>query len=284
MKWSDCRTPAARLTRPGSALGALAALALAALLPAAAAAADWSDTEVQYVTGSKFREPFNPGPANDTDVSRWILTLQHASGHKLGRNFFFVDMLTSTKGEPGNRKDGEVYGEWYSSLSLSKATGSKMEFGPIRDLNLTGGINYGAKSNGANPRVWLYGATVDFAVPGFIFLNVDFLRYDDRGHFNGVDQNNKATWQVSPAWLSKFSLGPTKWVFTGHVDFIGKRCDGALCDSEILAQPELKMDVGTFFGKPDTLFVGLEYNYWKSKFGFKGLDENNPQLQVAWKF
>jgi len=266
--------------------GALAfAACTIAPLPAVTAAADWSDTEIQYVTGSSYRDPFNPGPDNNTDVKKYILTLQHASGHKWGRNFFFVDFLTTTSGGPGGKNDGEVYGEWYSSLSLSKLSGSKMEFGFIRDVNLTGGINYGAKSNGANPRVWLYGATVDFNVPGFIFLNVDFLRYDDHGHFAGSSQNNKATWQISPAWLAKFNLGPTKWVFTGHVDWIGKRCDGSLCAGvETLAQPELKLDVGDFFGKPDTVYVGLEYNYWKNKFGIKGLTERNPQLQIAWKF
>lgn len=68
-----------------------------------------------------------------------------------------------------------------------------MEFGFIRDINLTGGLNYGAKSNGANPRVWLFGVTTDLNVPGFIFLNVDFLTYDDNGHFAGFDQNNKSS-------------------------------------------------------------------------------------------
>lgn len=266
-------------------IGTLVFAAITSCIAVAPAyAADWSDTEIQYVSGSSYREPFNPGPNNDTDVKRYIITLQHASGHKLGRNFFFVDFLTSTSGEPNNREHGEVYGEWYSSLSLSKLSGNKVEFAFVRDLNLTGGLNYGAKSNGANPRVWLYGVTADLAVPGFIFLNVDFLRYDDRGHFAGFDQNNKATWQISPAWLSKFNLGATKWVFTGHIDWIGKRCETSLCAKETLAQPELKLDVGNFFGKPDTFYVGLEYNYWKNKFGFKGLDESNPQLQVAWKF
>jgi len=76
-------------------------------------------------------------------------------------------------------------------------------------------------------------------------------------------------------------------VFTGHVDFIGKRCPSTgSCDGrkrEILAQPELRMDVGVFAGKKETVYLGLKWNWWRNKFGFDGLDENSPQLQLDWK-
>jgi nucleoside-specific outer membrane channel protein Tsx len=277
--------------------GLVAAFAVG-LLASSSYAAEWSDTEVQFVYGTRFREPFNPAGAvdpsrpwdNDTDVTKSILTLQHASGHKYGSNFFFVDFLNSVKNDPiGGGSFGEIYGEWYTSLSLNKTTGVKLDWGIVRDLSLTGGVNYGAKSNGANPRVLLLGPTVNFNLPGFVFFNVDVLAYRDTGRFAGTKSTDDTTWQISPAWLSKFNLGPTHWVFTGHVDFIGKRCPvaPASCDgrtTEILAQPELKLDVGRFWSKPDTIYAGLEYNYWRNKFGLKGLNESNPQLQLAWKF
>jgi nucleoside-specific outer membrane channel protein Tsx len=265
------------------------------LAPTATHAADWSDTEIMLNTGSKFREPFNPFAAqdinkpwlNDTDVSKNYLTLQHASGHKLGRNFFFVDIIDSRKNDPAGGSHGEIYSELYSSLSLSKLTGAKLAFGPVVDINLTGGYNWGAKTNGANPRVFLYGATVDFKLPGFIFFNVDVLAYNDKGRFDGGPSISDTTYQIAPAWLSKFSLGPTNWVFTGHVDFIGKRCPStgscAGRASEILAQPELRMDVGQYLGKKETVYLGVKWNWWRNKFGYDGLNENNPQLQLNWK-
>lgn len=279
-------------------LAAAAACLLSCLAPVAAQAADWSDTEIMLNTGSKFREPFNPygakgldrPAANDTDVSKDYLTLQHASGHAYGRNFFFVDILRSRKddaADTGGSDNGEVYSEGYTSLSLSKLTGTKLEFGPVADLLLTAGYNWGAKSSGANPRVWLLGATVDFKVPGFIFFNVDVTTYNDKGRFEGGPSVSDTTYQIAPSWLAKFSLGPTNWVFTGHVDFIGKRClaDGSCAGraSEILAQPELRMDVGQFVGKKETVYLGIKYNYWRNKFGYDGLTEHNPQLQLNWK-
>jgi nucleoside-specific outer membrane channel protein Tsx len=274
---------------------ALAAGLLSLALPFAAQAADWSSTEIMVNYGSRFREPFNPFAAqdparpwvNETDVSKVYLTLQHASGYKLGRNFFFVDIIDSKKNDPDGGSFGEIYSEGYTSLSLSKLFGTKLEFGPVADLNLTAGYNWGAKSNGANPRVFLFGGTVDFKVPGFIFFNVDVTTYNDKGRFDGGPSISDTTYQIAPSWLSKFALGPTNWVFTGHVDFIGKRClaDGS-CDgrsSEILAQPELRMDVGQFAGKSDTVYLGVKWNVWRNKYGWDGLDENNPQLQLNWK-
>jgi len=260
-----------------------AALVLAAtssLTAHEAQGAEWSDTEVNYQYGTRFEEPFNPD-----HVTKNIVTLQHASGYKWGRNFFFVDFL---KSDSADDNAGEVYGEWYTNLSLSKVTGAKLSFGIIKDVNLTAGFNYGAKNTGANPRVFLPGITIDLNVPGFTFFNVDVLAYIDRGKFkpnSGTTFDNcgenKTSYQINPHWQLPFRLGPTKWSFEGHVDFIGERAD---CENEILAQPQLRLDVGNFFGKADTVYVGIEYQYWRNKFGFKDVDEHNPQFFAAWKF
>jgi nucleoside-specific outer membrane channel protein Tsx len=276
----------------------LASISAIAFASGPAHAADWSETEILFNHGTKFREPFNPfnpgdgkiGASNDTDVTKSYFTLQHASSHSLGRNFFFVDFLKSEKNDPQNGGSfGEVYGEWYTSLSFSKLSGTKLEWGIIRDINLTGGINYGAKNNGPNPRILLLGPTVDFNVPGFIFFNVDFLAYKDTTRFSGNPSVDETTWQITPSWLSKFNIGPTKWSFTGHIDWIGKRClvGPTGCNGravETVAQPEIRLDVGNFVGKPDVVFIGMKYNYWKNKYGYDGLTERNPQIQLDWKF
>jgi nucleoside-specific outer membrane channel protein Tsx len=254
--------------------------AVLALFCVSAQAEVWSDTEVQYLHGSKYREPFNPN-----DVTKDILTLQHAGGFAYGRNFFFVDFLKS------NDKDnnaGEIYGEWYTSFSLSKLSGTKMEGGPLRDVNLTFGINYGAKNTGPNPRVFLPGVTVDLNVPGFAFFNVDLLAYIDNGNFKPNAATNvancgghKTSYQITPAWKLPFSIGASKWSFEGFLDYIGSR---GTCKTEVLTQPQLRLDVGNFWGKPETVFAGIEYQYWNNKFGVKDLKEHHPQLLLVWKF
>ncbi len=260
----------------------LAAVAGVALTMAcnSARAEVWSDTEVQYLHGSRFHDPFNP-----RKETKDIITLQHAGGFAYGRNFFFVDMIRSGGSDNGA---GEVYGEWYTSFSLSKLSGTKVAFGPVKDVNLTAGVNYGAKNTGANPRVALPGITLDFNLPGFAFFNVDVLAYIDRGNFkpNAATTvancgSHSTSFQITPAWKLPFAIGASKWSFEGFVDLIGSR---GSCKTEILTQPQLRLDVGNFWGKADTVFAGIEYQYWRRKFGFKGVKENHPQLLLAWKF
>lgn len=255
--------------------GTLAALAAAVGIGMQSArAAIWSDTEVQLLHGNKFQEPFNPD-----DVSKTIVTFQHASGWEYGRNFFFFDALKS------NDKDnnaGEIYGEWYPTFSFGKIFDKDLKFGIVKDVGFTAGLNYGAKSNGANPEVYLPGITVDFDLPGFAFFNVDFLAYMDRGRFDGASNGcHSDTYQITPSWKLPFTIGPTKWSFEGFADFIG---DHGACEFQILTQPQIRLDVGNFIGKPDKLYVGIEYQYWKNKFGMKDLDDNFPQLLGVWKF
>lgn len=254
----------------------------AATATTTAGAAEWSDTEVQFLYGSEFREPFNT-----EDVSKTIITLTQASGHKYGGNFFFVDFL---KSDEADNDEQEVYGEWYTMLSLSKLSGATIGAGPLKDVSATFGINAGSKTNGARPLVFLPGATLHLDVPGFAFFNVDVLAYIDRGKFDGNDScgTGKTTYQITPAWLLPFQIGNAKFQFTGFADFIGAHGD---CKAQILTQPQLRLDVGNFFGKPDTVFVGFEYQYWKNKFGgsksgpsIATQDDNFAQFLLTWKF
>lgn len=253
---------------------------LLALLPFITAhAADWSDTEIQLLTGNRFHDN-----GNDVNIGKTILTLQHASGYKYGRNFFFVDMVKS------NSKDnnaGEVYGEYYHTLSVAKVGGLDWSKNFLKDVGLTVGLNYGTKNSafGPNPKVLLAGPTFDLNLPGFAFFNVDLLAYRDLGTFTGFGGgklcgSTSSTYQLTPAWNLPFSIGPAKFSFEGFVDVIGRH---GTCERTVLAQPQLRWDVGNHFGKPGTVFLGIEYQYWRNKFGIAGRKESFPQAMLAWK-
>jgi nucleoside-specific outer membrane channel protein Tsx len=254
---------------------AIAALAMSTV----AHAADWSDNEVSLLRGTKFHDN-----GNDIDISKTILTLQHASGYKYGRNFLFVDFIKS--GSADNNY-GEVYGEYYHNLSLSKVGGMDWSKNFVKDIGITTGINYGAKNSafGPNPKVLLIGPTFDLNIPGFAYFNVDVLAYRDSGTFSGFGGGKlcgqtKTTYQVTPAWSLPFSIGSAKMSFDGFVDVIGGH---GSCERQILAQPQLRWDVGNHFGKAGTVFLGLEYQYWNNKFGLDGVKESFPQLMLNWK-
>lgn len=262
-----------------------AAFALATGLAALPARAlDWIDNEIQLLHSRNYREPANP-----QHVSKDIVTLQHASGYALGRNFAFVDILKSGNqelnlaGQP--ESPTEVYGEAYTTLSLSKLRGNSLAFGPFKDFGLTAGINAGNKSSQlhSRPLVYLAGVTFDFDVPKG-FFNVDVLSYHDRSCLVGISScpAYRATQQVTPSWLLPFSVGSVDGEFAGFADFIGSRGAGTV--RQVLSQPQLRFDIGKPFGTKGKVYAGIEYQYWRNKYGNDGIDEHHPQLLLLMKF
>ena len=250
-------------------------LALATLLtlavPARADFMQWSSSEIQFLNGNNFNEPFNP-----ESVSKSIITVTHVHGWAYGRNFFFMDTLFSTDGEPSQIN---LYGEAYSTFSLGKILDKDLSFGIFKDFGVTGGVNLGENMDSTQSgfRAWLYGVTLDFDLPGFDYFNVDFLRQritetEDIG----------TSWQITPVWKLPFQIAGSKWSFEGFADFIGKKGDHAA--RQALAQPQLRLDVGDFFGNSDHLFIGIEYQYWHNKYGIKGLHDKVPQALLLWRF
>jgi nucleoside-specific outer membrane channel protein Tsx len=232
---------------------------------------EWSTTEIQYLHGDGYQMP-----KNSNDVSRSILTLSHADGWALGRNFFFMDTLISEQGEASQVN---LYGEFYSYLSLSKMTGKNLSYGLFKDLNLTAGVNAGENldANSSGTRILLYGFTIDFNLPGFKLLTVDFLRHDIL-----EPVSFESSWQITPVWKFPFTLFGTHWSLEGFADFIGPK--GPNYAGNVLAQPQIRLDLGDFFGIGNSLFVGVEYQYWNNKYGIKGLQEGLPQALLLWKF
>lgn len=234
----------------------------------------FSSWNVQFLYGTDFQEPFNPN-----DVAKGIMTFENASGWSWGSSFFFVDVLKSD-GEDSYAT--EVYAEWFPSASLSKLTGKEFAFAFVRDISVTMGINAGTKNTGAAPRAFVPGLTFDLAIPGFKFFSLGAYAYiDERGRFEAApsDCDGSTGYQITPAWSLPIDLGGVKLSFDGFVDFIGEH--GA-CASQILSQPQLKVDVGSFWSMPDKFYAGIEWQYWDNKFGIEGLNESFPQLLVVW--
>lgn len=253
--------------------------AIAVLLSNSTLAADWSDTEISLLRGTRFHDN-----GNNIDIAKTIITLQHASGYKYGRNFFFVDMI---KSDSADNNAGEVYVEYRHTLSISKIGDMDWSQLFIKDVGITGGINYGSKNNtfGSNPKGLLLGPTFDLNIPSFAFFNVDVLAYKDTGTFSGFGGgrlcgDSNTTYWVTPAWKLPFSIGSAKFSFEGFIDIIGKHGN---CVRQVLTQAQLRLDVGNHFGKPGAVFLGIEYQYWHNKFGIDGRRESLPQVLLTWK-
>lgn len=247
------------LSRPASAL--IAATCLAALTSTAAEGAIWSSTNVQYLKGHNYELG---------EESRSIITLEHASGWKYGDNFFFVDVTNPD--DSSTTEPTSFYGEFSPRFSLLALAGQKPWTGFVKDILQTDTIEMGQGFHND-----LYGIAVDLNMPGFAFFQVNYyLR-------NEITAKTDLGSQLTLAWGAPFSVGPTKWVFEGFLDYAwGLKNSEAPTEDNLITAPRLLLDVGNFFGTPNTLHVGVEYQMWRNKFGIKDVDENVAQLMLKW--
>ena len=244
---------------------------LATLLLAAAPSASQAQTEMHFQYGSL------TNPFAETSTGTAVLTIQHASFWRFGDNFFFVDVSDDGGNDGFNDKD--AYGEWYPNFSLGKLSGSDLGFGPFADFGVFAGIAMGMD---ANVLQWLPGARISWNLPGFIFLNTDFMMAVDGT--DGLDggsppeQDNRMVIDING--LLPFNLGSQSFSISGHAEYaVATTNELGSVPASILAQPQLRWDIGGQNG----LFIGLEYQYWSNKLGTE-VDESVVQLLGVWQF
>ena len=245
---------------------------LAALVLAAAPLAASAQTEVHFQYGS-ITNPFA-----GTSTGTAVVTFQHASFWRFGDNFFFIDVTEDGGSDGFNDKD--AYGEWYSNFSLGKLGGRDLGFGPFADFGLFAGVAMGMD---ANVLQWLPGARIAWNLPGFIFLNTDFMLAVDGtdGLDGGSPPEQDSRFGIDINGLLPFQLGSQSFSISGHAEYFVATTNelGGEVPGSILAQPQLRWDIGGQNG----LFVGIEYQYWRNKLGTE-VDENIVQLLVVWQF
>jgi nucleoside-specific outer membrane channel protein Tsx len=261
--------------------------------PSVLAALTWSATEVNLKYGT-LEQVGTDGAEKDTTT----VTLQHANGWTYGDNFLFIDYLDSDSDGNGRNPfnpgsdTNEFYGEWYSNFSLGKISQSEIGFGPVKDIGLIAGFNWGPE---VDSWWFLPGVRLSLDLPGFSFANLDFTAYQHHSYARRNDSDFKIlsegdSWMVDFNWSYPFTIGKTSWSLEGHVEYIdGRTQKNTFGETElsswILAQPQLRLDLGDLLsGTKEQLFVGIEYQYWHNKLGERGTQDNEAQLLIVWKF
>ncbi len=259
------------------ALMAATALALAAPMPAAADG--FSTTNIELLQGHTFDDRklgYHTVSGNMTTT-----TLNTFSTWEYGDSFAFVDLYTGDfsagNGFPG-KPGATAYAEWHPRLLVNKLLGQTGDtLGIFRNWGLAAELN-----QGSGFYAYLLGLGVDFAVPihhGNVSLNV-YYRYDRFDYH---------VWQISPYWNIPFSLGPVPFLFAGFVDIAGSKDIDHNSAVDIMAQPQLLVDVlAPFGGKANRLYVGCEWYIHKYPSGFYGGAPRDahttsaPQAMVQW--
>jgi nucleoside-specific outer membrane channel protein Tsx len=281
-----------RTLRKAVLAGAAATAAVAG--SGAASAAEWSDTTLGYRYGTEFREPFNT-----QKIQKDIFFLTHASGYKYGTNFFNVDFLMSDSKDPstvGGSGAQEAYVVYRNTLDFGKISGKDLKWGWIRGWGLTGGFDWNTKNDvgyASKKRMWVLGPTVMWDVPGFFNMSVLVLDESNAPVGHPSRYRYKTHAMLTGAW--GIPIGSTPLSFEGFFNYIGSKGKdefGAQTKPETNIDMQLMLDVGALAGGPKSTFkVGLEYQYWKNKFGNdasgpagSGAFAKTPMIRVEYHF
>ncbi|HZE92281.1 MAG TPA: outer envelope protein [Rhizobacter sp.] len=272
-----------------------AALAVASL---AGHAADWSDTSIGIRYGKEFAEPFNP-----EDISKKIVNLTHVSGYKYGTNFFNVDYLMSDSTDPAGfgSSDGarEVYIVYRHTLDMEKVSGQAFKFGPMKALGLTAGFDVNTKDDAgynSKKQMLVLGPTVNVDVPGFLAVSVLQLWESNAPYSDGGTPTPRYHYKTHPmltaAWgIPLFGLPLSFEGFMNYIAAKGKDEFGGGTMPETNIDMQVMYDVSTLVGAKNVFKVGLEYQYWKNKFGNNhsgpagnGAFAKTPMLRAEYHF
>jgi hypothetical protein len=279
----------------------ISAAALLLVASMASQAADWSDTSIGYRFGNKYAEPFNPN-----DVKKNIFNLNHASGYKYGSNFFNVDLLMSDSKDPAGAGSTngaqEVYIVYRHTLDLAKIGGPALKFPGVRGSGITLGFDANTKADAgynSKKRMLVVGPTLFMDVPGF--LNVSLLALQESNApyntFSGVS-TPRYTYDTHAMLTAAWSIPLSSSVpvsFEGFMNYIGSKGAnefGGATKPETNIDAQVMLDVGALAGGAKGTFkVGIEYQYWKNKFGNpasgpagKGAFAKTPMLRAEYHF
>lgn len=234
----------------------LITLASAALLATAAFAQDetqekpkaylplWQDNSITLLAGNNYK--LDPS-------TQQTLTFEHASGWTFGDLFFFVDGTHFDGDKDINGNDWAYYGEFAPRFSAGKILNKDLSFAFIKDVNLATCWEFG-KNTDSN---YLIGPGFDLDIPTFDFFQLNLYQRFERG------SNEFERYQVTTAWKYTLPLGKSAFVCDGFMDWVFG--EGT---THVHFCPQLKFDVGVFAGiKERKLFAGIEYDYWKNKYG-----------------
>ncbi|MBS0213838.1 MAG: hypothetical protein JSR26_11790 [Proteobacteria bacterium] len=277
----------------------MGACAIAMMLSAAACAADggFSDLSFGLRYGNAFREPGVTAPDGAAaSISKNIANLTWVQGSASGSNLLIVDALFSGRDDPdraGDRGAREVYLIYRHAFASSALFGRPFAFGPVRETDLLAGIDLNTKDSAYAPRkrMLVFGPQFKFDVPkGYLQAALLVAREWDHNGIVGRAENFDATLAMESSWMAPFHAGALPLRFEGYLNVYGPkgRNDfGQATRTETLFHPRLMADVGSSFGHPGKLWMGVGYEFWYNKFGVDhaltpGAVQRTWEIEAAW--
>ncbi len=228
---------------------------------------NWQNSSISGLYGGGFEvDPSDQG----------TITLEHTSDWTFGDLFMFFDGTAYSHGDENGAGDSTSwYGEIQPRLSIGKLTDTAFDHQLfpedgffIKDVLFAGTYELGRDRDATESL--LLGVGFDFDLSAFSFIGLDKLTFFQfnfytRNDFHSDDAGFE-DYQITMVTALPFQIAKAKFVVDGYVDYVfgyGPQAEN------VHLNPQIKLDLGNFFGNPDKLFFGVELDYWKNKYGIK---------------
>jgi nucleoside-specific outer membrane channel protein Tsx len=180
----------------------------------------------------------------------------------------------------------EAYAVYRHTLDLGKISGANLAFGPVRGVGITGGFDINSKTDAgynSKKRMLVLGPTLMFDVPGFLDVSLLAL-HESNAPYSGYSREATPRYRykthamLSAAWGIPFNLIGIPLSFEGYALYIGNKGRdefGGPTAPETNIDMQVMYDLSAAVGAAKNTFkLGLEYQYWRNKFG-------NPTSGIA---
>ncbi|WP_352338393.1 DUF5020 domain-containing protein [Psychrobacter sp. 16-MNA-CIBAN-0192] len=248
---------------------AVAIIALGTVSTAAQAKTLFKDTSITALHGTNFKMV-----PNNENSSLSTVTLEHASTHDWGGIFMFVDRHQGddydlTDGQ-GNVIGSKEYKETFGKIS-PKFKVATFKDSLVKQVNLAGVYEFSSNSKGFGQDNYWAGVGVDLNLP------VPGMKYASATLYHAFNETKPDDQKITltSAWERDNLL------IDGYVDFSFNNDD---IENNIHFNPQIKYNIQPMLGIDNRLEVGVEYDYWKNKFGIDGVNQNAVAALVKYHF
>jgi nucleoside-specific outer membrane channel protein Tsx len=220
------------------------------------------------------------------------ITFEHAHESAIGDLFFFVD---GTKFHSKRGDDWTWYGELSPRFSVGKLlkkdlslTFFRRSLFEFKDVLLAGQYERGEDRDQAEAGLLGIGFDLDVREAGILGrlgkFNYVQLNLYARAELTKTQRSGFRDMQITMVAAYPFAVSSSRILIDGYFDWvlgIGSE------ESSFHLNPQIKLDLGNYWGKPEKFYIGVELDFWWNKYQVKNspsFDSNQQAVSLLMKY
>ena len=214
---------------------------------------------------------------NNDDVD--VVTLEYGGKYAWGDSFIFFDRLFASADKQSLRKE-KNYLEASARLSIpylfnqptiASSTRDKSTLAKyVKDYFVAGTVEYSYLKIDTNKP---YRTTNTNGLLGLgIAWQNSFFSYLNTNIYYAINETQSNDYQLTLSFAKSFTISDLSFKTNGFIDWSSAASDHK---SSFHFSPQVLLDFGEIFNQPKLLFVGIEYSYWRNKYGLANIDDEH---------